>query len=689
MSRMPVSDAVAPAILAWLGEGHDGDRRLERGLAALSRPIGASGLRRAIARLARLRSGSVQVETHKVAELARLLANPAVTLCLLPREGNWVPLVRDGERWHWRDESGCLMPFVSLGEDGKKGLAVIARMVAVPLRSSLFRGRLPELAVAGLLINACGLLLPLFSSLVYNKVITSGHLATLWALALGMLLFVGLEVVLRSARSFTIEQLAVHADVGAEDGLATRLLDGEAHRNPGLGSLLSRYRDHASARDALLGQYVTTAVDLPFVIIYLLAILFIAGPVLLVPAVAGAFMLVGHVALHAKAHRLEAENARLSVERFTLLGELTGASDAWQASPLRGPLEKRWYSAVQAGALGRAHARFWRTAAQTTTGLWVTLSSVFVLVAGVYLVEAHQLNVGGLIASSLLSLRAMGLMASVVGLLSGWKHLKEARNALERALPQASDRAVVPLSHPKGELVARQLGWSYPGRRPLFDAFDLRIRPGEKIALVGAAGSGKSTLLRCLAGLIHPRDGEVLIDGIAVDAIGVEDRQRWLAYKRQEPAIFAGTLFDNLGADAVDRQRLHEVAAMLGLGLDDARGVLSLDRRLVSGGGNLSGGQRQLVELTRTLARQAAIFLIDEPTAGLDAEAEKNVVRALQVFAGPATVVMATHSARVIGIADRVILLDQGRIVQDIPASRLVGASNDAQATTRIVPKAV
>lgn len=545
---------------------------------------------------------------------------------------------------------------------------------------SLFQGRLGELAVAGLVINACGLLLPIFSSLVYNKVIASGHLATLWALAIGMLIFAFVEVALRSARSFTIEQLAIHTDIAGEKSLVARLFDGEPHRAPGIGALLSRYRDHAAARDMLLGHYVSAAVDLPFVLLYLLAILVIAGPMLLVPVLAGGLMLAAHRILHARAHDAELDNARLSVDRFTLLGELAASSDAWRATPLQAALEDRWGRAVEAGALGRAQARFWRTAAQTATALSVTLSSVFILVGGVYLVEAHRLNVGGLIACSLLSLRAMGLTASLVGLASGWRQMRDAQAALDRAVPAARSEASLALAQPRGELVVRQLGWTYAGRRPLFDNLDLRIGEGEKIALVGAAGSGKSTLLRCLAGLIRPIAGEVLIDGIAVDAIGAGDRARWLAYKRQEPAIFAGSLFDNLGGEGVDRARLHAVAAALGLGLDSADGVLSLDRQLQSGGTDLSGGQRQLIELARALVRQPAILLIDEPTAGLDAQAEDRVVRALRSFAGNMTVVMATHSARALSFIDRVIVLDQGRVAQDIPASRLVSASNDMPA---------
>lgn len=664
------TDALRETLLSWLGEGVAAHPGVEHRVAAFETARGWRGAARALRALAALRPVRTTIVTKRAGRLAELLDDPRITLCLVEAAGEFQLLRR--EDGNWRMQNGERDALVA----SANGVVVAAREAAGAHRH--FAGRFSEIALAGLLINGCGLLLPLFSSLVYNKVVTSGHLATLWALVIGMLLFAGIEVTLRSARAFTIEQLAVHADIAAERSLAVRLFAGEAHRAPALGALLSRYRDHGAARDALLGGAMAAAVDLPFVILYLLAILVIAGPLMLVPVLAGLLMLTAHRIFHARARLAEADSARRGLERFTLLGELAGASDVWKASPLRRPLEARWEQAVMAGALGRARARFWRTTAQTGTALGATLSSVFVLAIGVHLIEARWLNVGGLIACSLLSLRAMGLMASVVGLLAGWHQFREAQAALEHVLPSLPARSAVPLHAACGEIVVRRLCWSYGDRRRLFDALDLVVQPGEKIALVGATGSGKSTLLRCLGGLLHPLSGEVLVDGIAIDAIDPGDRSRWLAYKRQEPAIFAGTLFENLGGDAVDRDRLRKVAAAVGLGLDGPSGVLSLDRTLASGGTDLSGGQRQLVELTRLLARNAQILLIDEPTAGLDADAERRVVQALDIFAAGSTLVMATHSARLIGFVDRVLVLDAGKIVQDIPAHRLSAVANDS-----------
>lgn len=665
-----VNGDITSALLMWLG-GEGGDRDQSSGpIAALAAARGRRQIVRSLRALARRRDRPTRILRRRPDAAVRMLDDPGVSLCIVVGEGEWIALVRDAGQWRRADGTGPTPPLDSaaLVRSGRE--AIVACDEPPPSSDRLFSGHYGQLVASGLIINGCGLLLPLFSSLVYNKVIPSGHLATLWALVIGMLLFAGMELALRIARAFTVEQLAVHVDIAAERRLATRLLDGEHDGATSLGAVLSRYRDHAAARDALLGQYIGMAVDLPFVLLYLLAILIIAGPLLLVPVCAAGLMLAVHKLLHARAHRAEAESSRGGVERFTLLGELVVASEAWHASPLRAGLERRWARAAEAGALGRAHARFWRAAAHGATALSVTLSSVVILAVGVYIVEAHLLNVGGLIACSLLSLRAMALMASVVGLVAGLRQFRAARAALETALPAERRRETVPLARPAGELIVRRLGWAYPGRQPLFEDLTLTIRPGERIALIGATGSGKSTLLRCIAGVARPQRGEVLIDGIAVPAISPQDRGRWLAYKPQQPALFAGTLFDNLGGDTVDRARLRHVVDLLGLGLDGA-GRFSLDQHLASGGTDLSGGQRQLVELARVLARDPAILLMDEPTAGLDAEAEQQIVRALRALVPDATVVMATHSARLISFATRVILLEGGRIAQDIPAHRL------------------
>jgi ATP-binding cassette subfamily B protein/ATP-binding cassette subfamily C protein LapB len=200
------------------------------------------------------------------------------------------------------------------------------------------------------------------------------------------------------------------------------------------------------------------------------------------------------------------------------------------------------------------------------------------------------------------------------------------------------------------------------------------VIPGERIALLGRPGAGKTTLLRCLAGLCRPDTGQILVDGLALDDIARFDRMRWMAYKSQDPSVFAGTLEDNLRiAGCKDNSRFSEAIWASGLENEFSSGRMSLGMQLDERGNNLSGGQRQKVALARALAQPSRILLLDEPTLGLDPESERMLADRLpKLLDGNSLLLMTTHSAIMLDTVQRIIALDGGRVVADGPREKLV-----------------
>ena len=228
-----------------------------------------------------------------------------------------------------------------------------------------------------------------------------------------------------------------------------------------------------------------------------------------------------------------------------------------------------------------------------------------------------------------------------------------------------------------GNITVIGLGKHYEGRPAALESVSFSIVPGERIALLGRPGAGKSTLLQCLGGLCRPDTGQILLDGLALDDIARFDRVRWMAYKAQDPAVFAGTLEDNLRISGCsDRNRLSEAIWASGLENEFNSGRMSLGMRLDERGSNLSGGQRQKVALARVFAQPSSILLLDEPTLGLDPESERMLAERLpKLLDSSAVLIMTTHSAIMLETVRRIIALDGGRVVADGLREQLVTIS--------------
>ena len=308
---------------------------------------------------------------------------------------------------------------------------------------------------------------------------------------------------------------------------------------------------------------------------------------------------------------------------------------------------------------------------------------------GVYLIEAGQLTLGGLIASTILGNRVVGPIVSGVNLIAQAQQAAQSLRAVDvvLALPPERDPAIEPLApagigHTIGLEGARFFYSKVPV--PQVDVPALHIAEGERVVLVGPPGSGKSTLLRLLSGMYRPADGRMLLGGVDASLLDPELVRNRISFLPQEVQLFRGTLRENLVLGAgVSDDLLLSVVQDLGLDhlvRDHPRG---LDRDIAEGGTGLSGGQRQLAGLARLMLRRPRVWLLDEPTSGLDPVFEARALAALgRALAPTDTLVIATHRPAVIPFARRIIVMQRGRILRDgdretvLTAPRTTGERN-------------
>lgn len=537
-----------------------------------------------------------------------------------------------------------------------------------------FRGAWAEVGLASLLINAGQLLLPVFSMLVYDKVVNNGVFETLWALVLGMLVYLLTDTALRLVRAWAMEHLAEDLARRSDENLWQRLV-AQKDVASGIANFLSQYRDLGSSRDFVSSTYLLMLADLPFLLLYLLVVAVVAWPLAIVATLLVLLYAGLGYGVQARNNRLGREAEKQLTRKLGYMGEMLQALDVVRTVPDAGALLRQWRELADRSADVEGRRRLSMGHAGTVAAAMLSFSTLCMLSAGAYLVNDRLLSVGGLIAANLLASRAMALVSSLFTVLGKWKDFERATARMDQSLAPLQARATTARPAVRGQISVLGLCKRYKDRPAALDQINLRIHPGERVALLGKPGAGKSTLLRCIAGLCAMDAGQVLIDGLAMDDIAPADRARWLAWKAQDPAIFAGTLEANLlvAGSAADTPRWLQALAVSGLDEEIHKGRMSLGMQLSAHGGNLSGGQRQKVALARALAQPCRILLLDEPTLGLDPDGERLLAQRLGgLLAADDVLVMTTHSAILLGAVQRVVVLDGGRIIADGPRERIV-----------------
>lgn len=556
--------------------------------------------------------------------------------------------------------------------------------------SQVLKAQWMWLLPSGLLVNLGLLVTPLLSMLVYDKVVHNGIFETLWALVIGVLLYTALEFLVRNLRTRQTEAMAARIDLDID----TRLIQGllrpseRSAAQPGMAArMLTLYRDLSQARDFFSASYFLAFADLPFVLLMFLAVGLIAWPLMLVLI----FWTLAYVAvglwLKKRSMRVSNMQLRSQTRKLAMLNDVLSSLDVLRISHAGDFLANRFVKVAQEQVALSRWLRMELMLTQHWSQLVYVLSFVSTLTLGAYLVFGQWVSTGGLIACSMLGGRTLGIAGQALMTLSRWQELQQAFVQLRPYigdLPETATQNNLPLTRRSAQGVQgliqidRVMHRFGPKGREVLRELSLSFAPGERVGLLGRPGSGKSTLLRILAGAIAPTHGQVRVDHLELQSIALEDRSSWLAFKPQEAPLIAGTLEENillnLPLNATESERLQALKfALYHATLDDdlARGSLSLDYLVEEYGANLSGGQRQKVALARAVAPRPRVLLLDEPTAGLDTESEQRIMQRLGEWLD-VSLIMVSHSARALALTQRLVVLEDGRLLADGPTAQLL-----------------
>jgi ATP-binding cassette subfamily C protein LapB len=533
-----------------------------------------------------------------------------------------------------------------------------------------------EGATAGAFINFLALATSLYSMQVYDRVIPTQGYATLLVLTLGVALSVFFELVLKVIRSYLMEHAVVDIDSNLSREIFSRLLHVRLDQLPAsVGSLSSQVRGYETIRSFLSASTFYVLVDAPFGLLFILLIALIANPlVALVPlfflmlSIAIGMVMRKRIDYHAKKATAAANlKTGLLVEAIEGAETIKAGGGGWDTL-------SRWIDVVEESTKHELVNRSISEKSGYFAAVLQQASYIGIVATGAYFAAEGNLTMGSLIACSILSGRALGPIAQIPGLMVQRAHAKASLEGLEKVFALETDnhgvdRPLVP-DQIKGNYELERVRFSYPAAPQALAITQLKIQAGEKIGVIGPVGSGKSTLLRLLSGMYQAGEGRILLDGLDIDQISRPLLASKIGYLQQDHRLFNGTLRQNLliGMPDPGDEVVRNAAGQTGLLAAINRHPKGLDLMIAEGGKGLSGGQRQLVALTRLLLSDPSIWLLDEPTASMDEQTEQRCIHSIRQSMKPEhTMVLVTHKPALLAMVNRLIIISGNQIIVDGP----------------------
>jgi ATP-binding cassette subfamily C protein LapB len=530
-----------------------------------------------------------------------------------------------------------------------------------------------QTALAAFCVNILGLVSSFFIMTVYDRVIPNNALSSLVALTVGVVAAHLFDFILKSLRGYFIDVAGQRLDavVGANvfDSLMAMRLDA---RKGGAGATASLVREFENLRDFFSSATLTAVIDLPFIFVFIGAVALVGGPVAIVPLIGVlAALIAGLLTQPLILRNTKSALAEGREKHGVLIEALSGLETV--KSVAAGPMmRERWRKGVLRQARIATAGRFINQLAVNFAGFAQQGAQVGVVVIGVMLVGANEMSMGALIASVILTGRAMAPLAQVASLLGRISGAQSSYKALDELMAAQSEidpaRSYLRRDNLAGKVEFREVSFSYPGQKArALDRISFTLGEGEKLAILGRNGSGKSTIVRLALGVYEPAEGQVLIDDTDLRQIHPSDLRARIGAVLQDVCLFSGTVRENiaLGLEGLADADVLEAAKIAGVhdfvGATDA----GYDQRLGERGEGLSGGQRQAIALARALATKPSALFLDEPSSNLDAQAEAQLIARLRQATEGRTLILVTHRLSMLTLVDRVIVVDQGRVVVD------------------------
>ena len=544
-----------------------------------------------------------------------------------------------------------------------------------------FRGYYYQVILATIIINFLALVSSLYVMNVYDRVIPKQAYETLWVLSIGVVLAILFEFAAKMIRGHLTDIAGKKADLIISSALFRRVMALRlADRPASSGSYANNLREFESVRDFMTSASLLTLVDLPFLLLFITVIGIVGGKLALVPLIIIPIVVIVGLLVQRPLSRYINESMKESSQRSGLAVEAIEGIETLKTNNATSWAQQRWdeYTAKTSASSIKV---------KDTSNLMVNfavamqqLNTVFLVLVGTYLIHAEntaeRITMGALIASVILSGRALAPLAQIAGLATRFQQAKLAlqgvNDIVSRPIERSPERKYITLDNVQGAITFENVSFKYQ-QDSSSAVSDLRItiRPGEKVGILGRIGSGKSTMLKLASGLYDTEKGNVTLDGVDMRQLDPNFLRNQVVLLSQAPRLFLGTLRENMDLARTDGYSTDQdlLVALKRFGLDKIirNHPRGLDMPLGEDGLGLSGGQKQIIALARMTLRDPRVVLLDEPTTSLDQATERIALNAIAQWGRDRTMLLVTHRPQVLQIVNRIIVMDNGKVVMDGP----------------------
>lgn len=530
-----------------------------------------------------------------------------------------------------------------------------------------------QVMIAAMVSNFLSLTTSLFTMTVYDRIIPNGAFESLIALSIGVIIALGFDFLIKSLRARFIDIASKRADLEISRRLFDRILNlSPSEQRQKTGTMAGTVREFESLREFFNSSTLVILIDLPFVFFFIYIIYLIAGPLAYVPLLAVPLVILVGLAIQPFLARITKGSVESGMNKQSILIETLTGLETVSATGSGKLMKKRYENALSSQSDSGNKIRAMSMFIINFAGSVQQYAQIGTIFFGVYLVVDGSITQGALIAAVILGGRTMAPLSQLANTLSRANGALTAYRNLSRlfGISFKNTSHISPISRPSftGEIEFKNVSFKFEGAsQPTIENLSFKIPAGQKVALIGKMGSGKSTFSRLVAGIFEPTEGAILIDGVDVRQIDQADTRKNIGVMLQDSWLFSGTIRENIqmGFNEYDDEHILRVCKIAGV--DDFVGSQpkGYDLKVRERGLGLSGGQKQTINLARSLLHDPPILLLDEPTSSMDQASETKIVAALRDVCQDKTMIVVTHRNPILTMVDRCFILEEGRIVAD------------------------
>ncbi|MFL1780757.1 Type I secretion system permease/ATPase [Candidatus Hepatincolaceae symbiont of Richtersius coronifer] len=529
-----------------------------------------------------------------------------------------------------------------------------------------------EILVISFFINIFALISPFFTMNVYDRVIPNYAISTLFVLSFGMMLIYLFDLVFKVIKSYLSDYISLSIGNEVDQVLLSKILNAKA---PGInmsnGAKNSLFRELSMVREFYFSRFIPTLIDVPFLILFFMVLLFISPWLMVVPLIASIIVFITNILLQVPLQNTHGTMILEEQQRNGLLVETIAGAESIKTFNAIGKVLYKWKRTLTKTYKTNFSYNLWVNIASNFSVFVMNIVGVLVIVVGVFEISSNAMTTGGLIAATTISARIMSTIISFSGMVVRYRSIQNTLRHLEKIVnsPMEDDTTSYGKKGPfKGNVKFKDVTFFYPTlKNPILNKCTFEIREKAKVAVIGKTGAGKSTITRLLLGLDFQNGGQVLVDNIDINNIHIHELRANIGFMPQKSYFFHGTVRDNILINNLNtpEEQYRKACDIAGVHLITALSSKGDDMIIEEQGKNLSGGQQQIIALARAILNDPPIIILDEPTNGMDSSLEATFMENIKEYVKEKTFILITHKPSQLNLVNRVILIDQATVIID------------------------